>query len=64
MGNSSDPINELETAVDELEQLALLFAEPSEESWLSEGGIGDRVAGIQVVRNGQVIQEWHDERSP
>jgi hypothetical protein len=32
------------------------------KSWSSTGGASDHVSGIQVVRDGKVIQEWHDDR--
>ena len=43
-----------------LEVLAASLAAKKEveDSWSSSGALGDKVSGIQVIRNGVVIQEW------
>ena len=53
--------NLTEDEVLRLEALAAYLADKEEvnDSWSSTGALGDKVSGIQVIRNGLVIQEWH-----
>lgn len=60
-------MNDLEKtkqAVSELEELAAKLRgekSPKDDSFRSAGAMGDKVAGVRVIRNGQIIQEWHND---
>lgn len=54
-------MTELEATICNLEALVKALRE-SQELPQSTGGIGDKVAGIQVIGpDGTIKQEWHDD---